>query len=89
MGGIDEGEKNSETHTHTQQHLSVPLWACDAGRKGGLRRTPCKISHKDRRPHTIMGLRLAACPVARIPRDLVGDRYDETLAVAACLVFRV
>jgi hypothetical protein len=60
-----------------------------SGAEKGPRRTPCKISYKDRRPHTIMALGLAACPVARIPRDLVGDRYDETLAVAACLVLRV
>lgn len=71
------------------QHPPHCYWACGAGRKGGPRRTPCKISHKDRRPYTIMALGLAACPVARIPRDLVGDRYDEALAVAACLVLCV
>lgn len=87
----DGAEERKERMGKRERKIAKPQppsapWACATGPRG----TPCKISHKDRRPCTIMAPG-AACPVARIPRDLVGDRYDEALAlcVAACLVLRV
>lgn len=79
---IGEGKKNSETAA-TLRYGRAPR---------GPRGTSCKISHKDRRPCTIMAPELAGWLAdcrPYIPRDLVGDRYDEALAVAACLVLRV
>lgn len=70
-GAPEGGSKKGRKIVKPQPPSTV--WACAAGPHGSL---PCKILHKDRRPYTIMAL-AAGCPVARIPHNLLDDRYDE------------
>lgn len=81
-GEREEGEEERKIAKPQPPSLRIAMGV----RRGDPRETPCKISHKDRRPCRYNnGPRVrAACvlSVARIPRDLADDRYDEAYSLA-------